>query len=256
VTDVLDLPQTGIYEMYPKGGTRVADIRAMGDSTATIALGKWASHAASNKLEDLCSVPAYNLELPIGIAATDEYVDALRQAGSSDVPRSLVEERGRLLDTLSDMSQYIYKKRVALAGDDPDHIISMTRFLVEMDMVPAYVITGGLGNDFEKRVREILKDQAPNAIVKAQGDLFELHQWMKQEPVDLLIGSTHAKYIARAENNLPFVRFGFPILDRIGHRYFPSVGYMGGIRMVEKITDALFDKRDRESAEEWVELVL
>jgi nitrogenase molybdenum-iron protein beta chain len=44
--------------------------------------------------------------------------------------------------------------------------------------------------------------------------------------VDLIIGNTYCKYIARVEN-IPFVRFGFPVLDRMGHRFFPTVGYMG-----------------------------
>ena len=57
--------------------------------------------------------------------------------------------------------------------------------------------------------------------------MFLMHQWIKNEPVDLLIGNTYGKYIARDEN-IPLVRHGFPILDRVGHSYFPTVGYVGG----------------------------
>jgi len=53
--------------------------------------------------------------------------------------------------------------------------------------------------------------------------MFLLHQWIKKEGVDLLIGNTYGKYIARDED-IPFVRFGFPILDRVGHSYFPRSG--------------------------------
>lgn len=253
-SDVLDSPQTGVYEMYPKGGVTVDELKSTGDSIATIGLGHWASHGAAELLETKFNIAAHLLELPIGVTATDEYVDALRQSAGVDVPGSLVQERGRLLDVMSDMAQYLYKKKVAVYGD-PDHVIALTRFLVELDMEPVYVITGSHGNFFEERVRQILAKQCPNAKVKAQADLFELHQWIKQEPVDLLIGNTYGKFMSRAEDNLPFVRFGFPVLDRIGHRYFSSMGYTGGIRLIEKITDALFDKRDRECAEEWSELV-
>jgi nitrogenase molybdenum-iron protein beta chain len=121
-------------------------------------------------------------------------------------------------------------------------------------MQPAYVITGSPGNHFETRVREILKDHAPDAKVKQCADFFELHQWIKNEPVDLLISNTYGKYIARAEN-IPFVRFGWPILDRMSHRVFPTVGYQGALRLMDKIIDALLDKKDRECAEEWMELV-
>jgi nitrogenase molybdenum-iron protein beta chain len=88
-----------------------------------------------------------------------------------------------------------------------------------------------------------------------QADLFLLHQWIKQESVDLLIGNTYGKYIARDEN-IPFVRHGFPILDRVGHSYFPTVGYRGAMRLVEKILGVLMDRQDRESPEESFELVM
>ena len=82
--------------------------------------------------------------------------------------------------------------------------------------------------------------------VKCGGDMFLLHQWIKNEPVDLLIGNTYGKYIARDED-IPLVRYGFPILDRIGHSYFPTVGYRGGLRLLEKILDALLDRQDRDA---------
>ena len=253
-SDVLDCPQTGVYEMYPRGGVTVDELKSTGDSIATLALGHWASHAAAEFLEGKFNIAAHLLELPIGVTATDEYVDALRHSAAVDVPGSLVQERGRLLDVMSDMAQYLYKKRVAVFGD-PDHVIALSRFLVELDMIPVYVVSGSHGNFFETRMHQVLDQQCPNATIKGQADLFELHQWIKQEPVDLIIGNTYGKFISRAENNIPFVRFGFPTLDRIGHRYFSSMGYTGGIRLIEKMTDAFFDKRDRECKEEWSELV-
>ncbi len=90
--------------------------------------------------------------------------------------------------------------------------------------------------------------------VRARGDLFLLHQWIRNEPVDLLIGNTYGKYIARDED-LPFIRWGFPILDRQGHQYFPTVGYKGGLRFLEKVLDALLDRQDRDAPEEKFELV-
>ena len=90
--------------------------------------------------------------------------------------------------------------------------------------------------------------------VKNPGDMFLLHQWIKNEPVDLLICNTYGKYMARDED-IPFVRHGFPILDRIGHSYFPTVGYKGGLYLLEKILMALMDRKDRDASEETFELV-
>ena len=252
-SDVLDLPQTGVYHMYPKGGTTSAALKSTGDSLATLALGHFAAHPAAIELDEKCNVPCAFLETPIGLTQTDRLIHALRNYAGVDVPPSIDYERGRLLDVMSDMHQYFHGKRVAVAGD-PDNVISLIQFLVELDMKPVYVITGSPGNHFETRVQELLKDHVPDAMIKQNADLFELHQWIKNVPVDLLIGNTYCKYIARAEN-LPFVRFGFPVMDRMSHRLFPTVGYNGALRLLDKIIDAMLDKKDRECPEEWFELV-
>jgi nitrogenase molybdenum-iron protein beta chain len=250
---VLDLPQDGHYRMFPGGGTTIEDLKSAGDGCCTIALGHFTSHPAATELDEKCGVGCAFLELPIGMTETDRFIHALRNYGGVDVPASIGEERGRLLDAMSDMHQYFHKKRVAIAGD-PDHVIALTQFLVDLDMKPAYVITGSQGRHFEERVKEILKAQEPDAVVKQNSDLFALHQWIKNKPVDLIIGNTYCKYIARAEN-IPFVRFGFPVLDRMGHRYFPCVGYHGALRLMEKMTDAMLDYKDRECADEHFELI-
>jgi nitrogenase molybdenum-iron protein beta chain len=85
--------------------------------------------------------------------------------------------------------------------------------------------------------------------------MFLLHQWIKNDPVDLIIGNSYCKYVARDED-IPFVRWGFPILDRQGHQYFPTVGYKGGLRLLEKILGVLLDRIDRDAAERCFELVL
>jgi len=91
--------------------------------------------------------------------------------------------------------------------------------------------------------------------VKAEGDLLELHQWIKEETVDLILGTTYGKYIARAED-IPLVRVGFPVLDRAVHTLMPVVGYRGCLRLIEQISNALLDRRDRDCADEDYELVL
>ena len=60
----------------------------------------------------------------------------------------------------------------------------------------------------------------------------------------------------RRDEDVPLVRWGFPILDRQGHQYFPTVGYKGGLRLLEKILNALLDRKDRDDPEVSFELVL
>ena len=86
-------------------------------------------------------------------------------------------------------------------------------------------------------------------------DMFYLHQLDQERQARPLIGNTYGKYIARDED-MPFLRFGFPIIDRCGHTYFPTVGYRGAMRLLEKMLDLFLDRQDRDAPEEKFELVL
>ncbi len=251
---VLNGPMTGKYEMFPKAGTPVADIKSTGDSMGTLALGEWCSADAARALDSKFKVPCRVLDMPIGLKATDRFVDTLRIVGGTSVPESVMFERGQLLDMMADYHQYFFDKKVALVGD-PDQLIALTEFLLTLDMKPMHIVTGTPGKKFEDRIKELCAEKGYEPNVRAKGDMFLLHQWIKNEPVDLLMGNTYCKYIARDED-LPFVRFGFPILDRPGHQYFPSVGYKGGMRLAEKIVGQLLDRKDRDAPEETFELVL
>ena len=255
-SDVLDAPQTGSHEMYPRGGVTIADLKRTGMSQATIALGPTASTLAAKELDVRCKVPYEVLELPIGLSATDRFVDGLRKTAGVLVPEGVTRTRGRLVDMITDTHQYFYGKRVALWGD-PDQLVSLTEFLVDLDMKPVYIITGTPGKTFLSRIETALQGKVPEAVVKQgpQADMFLMHQLIKQEPVDLLIGNTYGKYIARDED-IPLIRHGFPILDRIGHAYFPTVGYCGAMRFLELILSAILDRTDRDAPEESFELTL
>ncbi|NTW48567.1 MAG: nitrogenase molybdenum-iron protein subunit beta [Chlorobiales bacterium] len=255
-SDVLDTPQTGKHVFYPKGGVTIPELKSTGDSKCSIALGGFTAEPAAIALENKCKVPFESLELPIGLSATDRFIMALSKASGQKVPDSITADRGRLVDIITDMEQYFHNKKVALFGD-PDQLISLSEFLLELGMKPVHIVSGTPGKRFEKRMREVLGDKVPNANIQngVCADMFLLHQWIKNEPVDLLIGNTYGKYIARDED-IPFVRYGFPILDRVGHSYFPSVGYTGGMRLAEKILDAILDRKDRDAAEEKFELVM
>lgn len=255
-SDVLDAPQTGEHIMYPKGGTTIAEMKSMGDSKHTLACGTWGSRDAAITIDNKTKVKFDLLDIPYGLQATDRFLQAVSKYAGKKIPESITDERGRLMDMITDMHQYLYGKRVALWGD-PDQLIPLCEFLVALDMRPVYVVSGTVEmKRFKERMGEVLKD-IPEAKFKngPQADMFLMHQWIKQEPVDLLIGNTFGKYIARDEN-IPFVRHGWPIIDRVGHTVFPTVGYTGAMRLLEKILDAFLTKQDVEAPEEKFELVL
>jgi nitrogenase molybdenum-iron protein beta chain len=252
---VLDAPMTGGYKMYPEGGTTIEEIKGLGDSDALIALGEIIGTPPAELMQKRWKVPATVLPAPIGVANTDQYVLALRQISKNEVPAELEDERGRLVDLFLDSHQYTYQKKAAVFGD-PDVVTGLTSLILEMGMTPKYVITGTPKAEFEQRVNALLgKYGVTDCKVKSGADLFLLHQWIKNEPVDLMIGTTYGKQIARAED-IPFIRAGFPVIDRYGGPLLPIVGYGGGIILAEKIINALLDRFDRDVAAEDFEIVL
>jgi len=254
-SNVLDTPLTSRYEMYPAGGATVEEIRDSGNSRLTLALGTWASGSAGALLQEKCGVPCIPLTLPIGLKATDDFVMALKSGFGATVPDSLAIERGQVVDTLIDTHFHYQGKRVAIFGD-PDTVIALVEFTLTMGMKPVYVLTGTPGSRFETEVRQLLDEAGiEDARVRAEGDLFELQQWIREAPVDLMLGTSYGKYIARAED-VPLVRVGFPILDRAVHPLMPIVGYRGCLRLIEQISNALLERRDRDSLDEDYELVL
>ncbi|ADK82106.1 nitrogenase molybdenum-iron protein subunit beta [Sediminispirochaeta smaragdinae] len=253
---VLDAPMTGVHETFPKGGTTVEELESTGKSFHTFALGSFASEAAARELKKIAAVPFDVMDLPIGIRATDRFLMKLSELTGYPVPDSLTDERGRVVDLITDMQQYLAGKKVALFGD-PDQLISLTEFLLDMDLKPIHIVSGTPGKKFAKRMESMLDEVLPGAQYRngARADLFLLHQWIKNERVDLLIGNSYGKYIARDED-IPFMRMGFPIYDRIGHQYFPSIGYAGAMRIAERILDLFMDRQDRDCPEERFELVM
>ncbi|MDR1871348.1 MAG: nitrogenase molybdenum-iron protein subunit beta [Deltaproteobacteria bacterium] len=255
-SESLDNPMTGTYQMFPEGGTSIEEIRSLGSVKRALALGPVASKEPALVLKSKCGVETDLMVLPMGLARVDAFIMKLKEISGAPVPQELELERGRLLDLMLDANQYFHQKKVAIFGD-PDTVTGLTAMALELGLAPKYVATGTPGEAFVTEVNGLLDQyEAKNGTrVKASADLFELHQWIKNEPVDLLLGTSYGKQIAKAED-IPLVRAGFPILDRYGHAHHPLIGYAGTRRLAELILGALMDRYDRDCADEDLDVVM
>jgi nitrogenase molybdenum-iron protein beta chain len=249
-SDVFDAPLTpDSGGLYPPGGTTIPDLVDTANSTGTIALSRTAGSAGATILKGKFGVPAIIGPMPIGIRNTDSFVMHVSTLAGAPIPRELDEERGRLVDMMTDAHPHFHGKTVALFGD-PDTVVGLVGMLKDLGMVPAVALTGSPDAQFVNEIRALAPDC--EAIV---GDLFLLHQKLKNRSVDLLIGNSFGKYISRAEDT-PLVRIGFPITDRANLHYFPVVGYAGAARLVEIIGNTLLERKDRDADDAYFELIL
>ena len=251
---VVNAPMDGKFRMYPKGGTAKEKITASGDSRLAIALGRVGTFQAAQLLDSKCKVKTEIIDLPIGISATDAFVETLRVKAGVSVSENIRNERGQLVDVLCDKAQYLYGKKVSMMGD-PDILLGLAQFCRDAGMEVIHIVTGTpTGAKWERRIKEAA---GGNAVVKAgaQADLFYFHQLLQNGKPDLILGNTYCKYIAR-DMDIPLIRTGFPIYDRVDHSYFPITGYRGGLHLLVKMLDAFMDRQDRDAPEEKFELVM
>ncbi|KUK43370.1 MAG: Nitrogenase molybdenum-iron protein beta chain [Methanothrix harundinacea] len=249
-TDVFDAPLTPESGgLYPPGGATITDLEDAANSLGTIALGRCAGSSGALVLKGRFGLPAVIGPAPIGITNTDALVMNISRLTGLPIPKELEDERGRVVDMMTDAHPHFHGKRVAVFGD-PDLVSGLVSLLVDLGMEPVFALTGTPDKQFIAEINQLSPEC--EAII---GDLFLLHQKIKNKPVDLLIGNSHGKYIARAED-IPLVRAGFPITDRANLHYFPMVGYAGAARLTEIIGNTLLERLDRDADDSHLELIL
>ncbi|MEW5763212.1 MAG: nitrogenase component 1 [Bacillota bacterium] len=248
ISDTLDAPLEPPQRIpyYPPGGTRLAEIKEMGNACATIALQADAGGSGAVYLERKFGIPAVVGPTPVGVAATDALLRHISRFTGRDIPATLRVERGRLVDAMADTFHHTMMKRVAIFGD-PDIVAGVTRFVCELGMTPVAVAAGTFSKRFAQEVeatfaayRDLFLD-APKVFNGS--DLFEFEEYLKTLPrLDLVIGNSKGVDIAR-ELEVPLVRVGFPIYDRFGYQKRPIVGYRGAELLLYEIVNALLDYR-------------
>jgi nitrogenase molybdenum-iron protein beta chain len=181
---------------------------------------------------------------PIGVRATDKFVMELSRITGKPIPDSITKERGRLVDAIADSNAHIHGKKFAIYGD-PDMCLGLAGFLLELGAEPTHILATNGGKVWEKRVQELL-DSSPfgkNCHVYAGKDLWHMRSLLFTDPVDFLIGNTYGKFLER-DTGTPLLRIGFPIFDRHHHHRSPLWGYQGGMNVLVKILDKIFDVID------------
>jgi len=241
-SDVYDTPANGEFNMFA-GGTKYDDAVKALDAKGTIFM-QGISAAKSAEYVEKVGQKAVSLNCPIGVAGTDAFLMAVSELTGKDIPASLELERGRLVDAIADSQAYLHGKKFALFGD-PDMLLGLVAFLFELGAEPVHIVCTNSTKDFVVKMEGLLASSpfGKDAKLWPGKDLWHLRSLMATEPVDFLIGSSHGKYLER-DTGTPLIRIGFPIFDRHHHHRFPIWGYQGGLNVLVKILDKIFDTLD------------
>ncbi len=237
ISETLDSPILGGHKpLLPEGGTRLSDIADSANSLGTIAICRTAGSAAVY-LKSRFNVPAVLDPAPIGLANTDKFVQNISRLSGAPIPHEIIIERGRLIDSMVDVHHYMFGRKVAIFGD-PDIVSAMVRFCTEAGMAPTVAMTATRHKDFAQDIKAANNEYKTDTQILEGTDLYEFHEVVKTRGAELIVGNSKGKDIADDEN-IPLVRVGFPVYDRVGVYRYPIVGYNGSIYLLDQMTNAI-----------------
>jgi len=240
--DVFDTPTDGKFRMYDGGTTLEATAKAL-NAKATISLQGISTTKSLEYIESK-GQEVVSLHCPIGVTGTDVLLMELARVTGTAIPDELELERGRLVDAIADSQAYLHGKKFAIFGD-PDMTLGLTTFLLELGAEPVHVVCTNATKEWTDQMGKRFSASPFGQGCKAypNKDLWHMRSLLATEPVDFLIGSTYGKFLER-DTNTPLIRIGFPIFDRHHHHRYPIWGYQGGLNVLVKILDKIFDVLD------------
>lgn len=194
------------------GGTKLADIRKLGESALTIALGEQMRPAAE-ALEKIAGVPCKVFDKLTGLKACDEFIALLSELSENEVPAKYKRQRSQLQDAMLDGHFHFGRKRVAIAAE-PDLLYALSTWFAEMGAEIQCAVT---------TTPSPLLERLPCDEVVI-GDLEDFER--AAAGADLLVTHSHGRQAAE-RLGIPFFRAGLPTFDRIGAAHRVSVGYRG-----------------------------
>ena len=242
ISETLDGPALNSYPLIPAGGTPIAAIRAMGKAAMTVEFGLSLAgrKTAGVLLEDRFGVSLNRLGMPIGIRETDRFFALLGKISGMPVPAVHANERGRLVDAYVDGHKYLAGKTAVVYGEE-DLVVGLTAFLAEIGVRPVLCASGGNSGNLQKAIGQAVHDLLPEKDLPQVVENVDFHEIGEQTAAlkpDLLVGHSKGYSIAR-KLNVPLIRVGFPIHDRVGGQRILHLGYRGAQQLFDTVVNTV-----------------
>ena len=257
-SETLDGSSWSEYRRIPDGGTKVEEIENTANAQASIQLGKVFNKAGVSKikkgqtnfttaagfLEATFNVPAITLPWPVGVEANDMFFKTLTELSGIEIPELFTQERGRLIDAYADGHKYVFGKRAVLYGEE-DLVLALYQFLNEIGIDVLVIASGGHSGTLRNEIGKITPGKELPEIMD-NADFEEIAGRCEILKPDVLIGHSKGYYISR-NLNIPLVRVGFPIHDRLGGQRMRIIGYEGTNDLFERIVNTFIEYNQNKS---------
>jgi len=248
-SETLDGESMEKYHKIPEGGTTLAALRATASARASIEFGRTlrTKPTAAFFLQERFTVPAKRIGLPIGIHESDLFFSAMEKLAGLKTPEKYRQQRGRLVDAYVDGHKYLFGKRAIVFGDE-DMVVGLASFLAETGVVPVLCASGGKSGALARSIAEVTTHLREAVTVREAIDFMTISEEVecKQLKPDFVIGSSKGAKLAR-QLNVPLIRVGFPIHDRIGGQRILHLGYRGAQQLFDLIVNTLLELKQDSS---------
>jgi nitrogenase molybdenum-iron protein beta chain len=249
-TEVLDTPADGEFRMYA-GGTTMDEVKDAPNAIDTLCLQPWQSVKTRKFIKDRWSQPNTDINIPMGLEWTDEFLMKVSELTGKPIPKSLELERGRLVDMITDSHAWMHGKKFALYGD-ADFVLGMVKFLLELGAEPRHILCSHANKRWKKAVQKVLdaSHYGQGCEVHIGKDLWHMRSLCFTDKPDFLIGNSYGKFIQRdtftkgKEFEVPLIRIGFPIFDRHHLHRDTMMGYEGAMHMLKTLVNAILEQLD------------
>ena len=218
------------------GGTTGDEVRSMGSSIATLAIGQQMERAAL-ELEMRTGVSYTVFDRLTGLEANDRFLMHLSSLSRKPVPFKYRRQRSQLVDAMLDGHFFFGGKKIAI-GAEPDLLWALGSLMAEMGCEITAAVT---------TTHSPLLEKMPCAEVLI-GDLEDLE--MRAKGCDLLITHSHGRQAAE-RLGIPLFRAGLPCFDRLGANHKLSVGYRGTRDLIFQIGNVFLEHTHEGAPDSW-----
>ncbi len=252
-SQVLDTPADGTFRMYD-GGTSIDEVKDAPNAIDTLLLQPWQLVKTRKFVKNTWKQPAADIQIPIGLEATDDFLMKVSELTGKPIPESLARERGILVDMMTDSHAWLHGKRFGLYGD-ADFVMGMTKFLLELGAEPIHILCNHANKRWRKAMEKICSESpyGQNSTVHIGKDLWHFRSLMFTDKPDFMIGNSYGKFIQRdtlhkgKEHEVPLIRIGFPIFDRHHMHRDTTLGYEGAMYILKALVNAVLERLDEET---------
>ncbi|SFT64857.1 nitrogenase molybdenum-iron protein NifN [Kosakonia arachidis] len=220
---------SGDFSPITQGGSSLRLIEQMGQSLGTFAIGVSLSRAAQ-LLAQRSHAEVVTLPHLMTMSQCDMFIHQLKRLSGRDVPAWIERQRGQLQDAMIDCHMWLQGAPVALAAEG-DLLAAWCDFARDMGMVPGPVVA--------PVSQKGLQDLPVEKVII--GDLEDMQDLLCETPASLLVSNSHAADLAE-QFDIPLVRVGFPLFDRLGEFRRVRQGYAGMRDTLFELANTLRDR--------------